>query len=222
MNDNKAKRYTPAEMIRKFAEGDNDAAREFERINTPVTRKYFLSKGKSPEDADDLVQEFYMKVFKYGKSFDYESDPQTTAWLARVAYSTLINSLRTSRKHFNDRSLEESILSEEKVHPEFLDLCMDGAVADFMMNKIRKALEKAVNRLEQSQYKKRALAFRLQYFEGHTYESIAEILNIPVGTVKSHIYRAKQDLEKDCELVKTFEEYLTYCEAIKPASEVLL
>ncbi len=133
----------------------------------------------SHDDADDVLQNTFIKIWKSIDNFRQESSLYT--WLYRIATNeslTFINS--NKRKHFmpmNDAS-------------EFL---MNNLISDpyFEGDKIQLELQKAILSLPEKQ----RLVFNMKYFEEMKYEEISEILNTSVGALKASFHHATKKIE---------------------------
>ena len=137
---------------------------------------YCLRILKNPNNAKDVSQETFIKVYTHRKSIDPEKNIKT--WIFTIATNTAYDFLR-GKKRKNEISLDEdneTILSFEAYYPQ------EGLVSD---------VDKALGQINQ-EYKKALLLF---YQQGFQYQEIAEILAIPVNTVKTHIKRGKEQLE---------------------------
>lgn len=144
---------------------------------------------RNAEDAQDLVQETYLKAYKYYDKFTKGTNLK--AWLFRIMKNTFINSYRKkqnqpSQSAFSDiEDSFESMLSDEvnRKHkdPEqqFLDQMLDEDV------------QNALDSLRED-YRMVILLVDLESF---SYKEAAEILDVPVGTVMSRLYRGRRQLE---------------------------
>lgn len=145
-----------------------------------------------PDKVRDLAQETFIKAYRALKSFRGESAFYT--WLYRIATNTAKNFLisRSRVPTENDIALDEvdQVAPQLRHHetPEKLVL------RDEMLNN----LDKALNELPDSM--KSVIVMR--DVNGYSYEEIAKSLNCPIGTVRSRIYRARQ------EIVENMQEYL--------------
>ncbi|MCX6751834.1 MAG: RNA polymerase sigma factor [Candidatus Nomurabacteria bacterium] len=143
---------------------------------------YCLRITKNPQEAKDITQETFIKVYSHRKSIDPEKKIKT--WIFTIATNTTYDFLR-SKKRKNETSLDEeneTIPNFEAYYPE------EGLVSD---------VEKALKKIN-PEYKKALLLF---YQQGFKYEEIAEILLMPINTVKTHISRGKEELK---ELLKEY------------------
>ncbi len=139
------------------------------------------------DDANDLVQDTYMKAFRFYESF--EKGTNSKAWLFRILKNSFINEYRRKAKqpgkvdyqdveaYYNSEDVDETITPDLRVE----------AVQDLIGDEIAKAL----NSID-ADFR---LAIILCDIEGFTYEEMAKILDIPIGTVRSRLHRARQMLK---------------------------
>ena len=124
---------------------------------------------------DDLAQEVFLKVYR-GLPY-FRGDAQLSTWIFRIV-ANVCSEARSRRR---------------AVVPALTDLrepgAIDHAFADF---ELRERLDKAIAQLPDN-YR---LLIAAHYLEGVQYEALAEALNMPIGTVKTHLYRAKRRLRE--------------------------
>ena len=137
---------------------------------------------KNEEDAQDFCQDVMLKAYQALPSFKMTSSFYT--WLMRIAYNMAVNS--TNRKQRFTLSSEEEDFVSPILSPEekFIRTCLQSAI------------KKAVNNLPEN-YK---VCIELYFFYCCSYTEIEEITNIPKGTIKSYIFRAKRILKTEIEL----------------------
>src|SRR5204863_4012629 len=140
------------------------------------------------DDANDLVQETYMKAFRFFDS--YEQGTNAKAWLFRILKNSFINEFRKKSKQPSkvDYQEVESFYNSDDVDENItVDLRIES-IQDMIGDEIANAL----NAL--------AVDFRtiiiLCDLEGFTYEEMAKILDIPIGTVRSRLHRARNLLKE--------------------------
>jgi len=145
---------------------------------------------RSAEDAEDLVQETYFKAYKYYDKF--EEGTNLKAWLFKILKNTFINNYR--KKKLEPRSVDfaeiedsfERIVrrdnSEQPADPE----------SEYFTGVLDDDVKKA---LESLPYDYRMVVI-LADLEDFAYKEIADILDCPVGTVMSRLYRGRKLLEK--------------------------
>ncbi len=140
------------------------------------------------EEARDLVQETFMKAF--GSLASYKSEYRFTTWLYRIAANSSIDYLR--KKKIESLSLDQPVETK------------DGTVAielpDWTYNPevdlVSKQRVLSVNEAIDSLPKKYREVIVYRHKQDKSYEQIAEILGVPVGTVKARIFRARELLKK--------------------------
>ena len=132
----------------------------------------------NPFDADDLYQETWLRVVRHISKYDSTRDFEP--WLARICVNTYRSTLRRLAKS----PLLDFSSEEEKAR--LLDSIPAREEKDYT------SLSKAVDRLPE----KLRLAVILYYFQGEDLASAAKILNIPVGTAKSRLNKARKLLKE--------------------------
>lgn len=140
------------------------------------------------DDAKDLVQETYMKAFRFIKSF--EEGTNAKAWLFRILKNSFINNYRKVSKQPGkvDYQEVESYYNSDSVDANFTTDLRVETVQHMIGDEITNALNSL------------AVDFRtviiLCDLEGFTYEEMAKILDIPIGTVRSRLHRARNLLKE--------------------------
>ncbi len=140
------------------------------------------------DDANDLVQETYLKAYRFFDS--YERGTNAKAWLFRILKNSFINEFRKKSKEpskidynevetfYNSEDVDENITADLRVE----------SISDMIGDEVANAL----NTL--------AVDFRtiiiLCDLEGFTYEEMSKILDIPIGTVRSRLHRARNLLKE--------------------------
>jgi len=152
------------------------------------------------DDAKDLVQDAYMKAYRFVGS--YEVDTNAKAWLFRILKNSFINNYRKKTKEPSkvDYQDVENYYNSASVETAEMSHTVDLRTST-MQNKIGDEVTGALNSLP--------VDFRtviiLCDLEGFTYEEMAVILDIPIGTVRSRLHRARGVLkEKLIEYAKQF------------------
>lgn len=145
---------------------------------------------RNAEDAEDLVQETYLKAYKYYDKF--EEGTNFKAWLFKIMKNTFINNYRKKQaappqSDFAD--IEESFESQvsEEVTRKVKDP-EEELLEDVLDEDVQRALEELPE-----DYR---MVVILADLEGFAYKEIADILEVPVGTVMSRLYRGRRRLEE--------------------------
>lgn len=164
------------QIILRAQSGDREAfAILFEQYKNLVYKTAYLMLGE-PTEAEDALQEVFVQVYKSLSGFDPRKAAFTT-WLYRVTFNHCLNHRR--RKHPFTLPLEDFSAALKSEFP-------GAQLAD------EEVLQQAVGRLTDRQ---RAVVI-LRYFWDLPYAEIAQILEVPLGTVKSRIDLALKTLRK--------------------------
>jgi RNA polymerase sigma-70 factor (ECF subfamily) len=152
--------------------------------------KTALRMTRSVEESEDLLQETYLKAFRYYERF--EEGTNLKAWLFRIMKNTFINNYRKRRGlplqlEFDELQdgFDEMLFSQERLDESDPEAALLG---DEMDHEIREALLSLPH-----DYKMAVLMVDIQ---GLSYQDVADILGVPVGTVMSRLYRGRKKLER--------------------------
>lgn len=178
-------------LIEKLKNGDESAFKLIVDTRKDLVYNTALGLLQSAEDAEDITQEVFIKVYESVHQFKGESAFST--WLYKIAVTKSLELIR-SRKRKKRFAFITSILGEnnELKHdpPEFHH---PGIQLD---NRERAAtLFKAIAKLPDNQ----RVAFTLHKLEGISYIEVGEVMQLSVSAVESLIHRAKSNLKKDLE-----------------------
>ena len=151
-----------------------------------------LRMTRNPADAEDLVQETYLKAFRAYGSF--QEGTNLKAWLYRILTNTFINTYRARRRRPEQTELDEG-------EDLYLFRRLGGLEA---VAAGRSAEEEVLEHFTESEVKEAVemlpeqfrIAVLLADVEGFSYKEIAEILDVPIGTVMSRLHRGRKALEK--------------------------
>ena len=158
----------------------------FPHIDALYNFAYHLTYNE--DDANDLVQETYLKAYRFADS--YVEGTNAKAWLFKILKNAFINEYRKKVKQPNRVDYEDIVNYHDAD-----DTHLVGSVdlrEEIFQGMIGDEVTKAINSLP--------VDFRtvilLCDIEGFTYEEIAKIIDIPIGTVRSRLHRARQMLKE--------------------------
>ncbi|MDC3125134.1 sigma-70 family RNA polymerase sigma factor [Gammaproteobacteria bacterium] len=140
---------------------------------------------KDLQIAEDLVQDSFIKSFKSIGSFREDSTFYT--WIYRITVNTSKNYLVSKKR--KDELLQTDISKEENYAIEAID--KDTPEDLFHANQLHKIILESLNGLGEDT----KTALTLREFDGLSYEQIAEVVNCPVGTVRSRIFRGREIID---------------------------
>jgi len=151
-----------------------------------------LRMTRNPADAEDLVQETFLKAYR---AFDrYEDGTNIRAWLYKILTNTFINSYRAAKRRPEKADVED--VEDLYLYHRLGDLQATGTgrsaedeVFDhFTDDEVKQAIESLPESFR--------IAVLLADVEGFSYKEIAEITEVPIGTVMSRIHRGRKALQK--------------------------
>lgn len=167
------------ELLEKIVEGDEVAFEQIvKKYERRVLNTVYRYVGKSQE-AEDIAQEVFIKVWRHAKSFKGKSKFST--WLYRIVVNQCLN--------YRDKHKEK---------PASLDEIMEyGRTPDSLKVEIGdEEKPKIVRRVIDELPKRQRMALVLSRFEGKSYSEIAQIMGVSLSSVESLIFRAKGSLKK--------------------------
>lgn len=174
-----------------------DSDRDFFRaeIERLMDRLYgtALSLTRNPADAEDLVSEAVIKAWaNLGDLADRQAFPK---WLFRILTNTFVSDRRRARHETSETIIgadgEETFSLFEKLHQPFL-LWWSNPEQELINKLLRVDLEHALDQLA-AEYRTVVVLVEIN---GHSYAEVAEILSIPIGTVRSRLSRARSTLQR--------------------------
>jgi RNA polymerase sigma-70 factor (ECF subfamily) len=147
---------------------------------------------RNPSDAEDLVQETYLKAYRGFGGF--EQGTNLKAWLYRILTNTYINTYRAKKRRPDESDVEdiEDLYLYKRLSSA--DAASLGRSAEdelfevFTDDEVKAAIEAIPEQFR--------MAVLLADIEGFSYKEIAEILDIPIGTVMSRLHRGRRGLQK--------------------------
>lgn len=152
-----------------------------------------LRMTRNPADAEDLVQETYLRGYRGFGGFTEGTNLR--AWLFRILTNSYINAYRKKQRRPDESDLDD-------VEELYLYRRLGGAetaalgrsAEDELLDHLTEAEVKAAVEHLPEQYR---LAVLLADVEGFAYKEIAEILDVPIGTVMSRLHRGRKRLQKE-------------------------
>lgn len=139
-------------------------------------------------EAEDITQEAFIKAYRALPAFRGESAFYT--WLYRIAINTAKNSLMSSRRRLVDYDLD--LQDPEDYTSQVLLKDSDTPEGMLLTDEIRQTVQEAMEQLPDDLRE----AITLRELEGLSYEEIAQVMDCPVGTVRSRIFRAREAIDK--------------------------
>jgi RNA polymerase sigma-70 factor, ECF subfamily len=166
--------------------------KEFEKTAIPqmdLLYNYALHLTRNAEAAKDLLQETYLKAFRFWNS--YKQGTNVKAWLIQIMKNSHINLYRNKNKaskiiEYDENQFYHNYSQSEPIDPRIL-------LGEKYHNEI---FEDEVAESIESLSKDFRTIVLLSYIEDFSYEEIANIINCPIGTVRSRLHRGRKQLQK--------------------------
>lgn len=148
---------------------------------------FALRLTSDPSDAEDLVQDTIVKAFRFFSS--YEKGTNAKAWLFRILKNSYINNYRRKSKQPNQVDYDEVSTFYETIRAERTDTSdlEDKMFRDLIDDDISNALDELPEDFR--------TVVLLCDVEGFTYEEIANMLDVPIGTIRSRLHRGRNLLK---------------------------
>ena len=173
-------------LIERARRGDADACHDLVAAYQRPVYSVVLRMVRDPSLAEDLVQETFVKAFRHLDTF--ERSRKLSSWLFKIAHNTTLDALR--RKTLPFVSLEPGEDEAADHRKDWEDKEAPSPDQRVERKDLARVIEAAMGELP-ARYRE---ILDLRYLEGLAYQEIAEILDLPMGTVKTHIHRARRQL----------------------------
>lgn len=178
------------ELVTRAAAGSEAAYRELlDRYQRPVFSLAFRM-VRDRELAEDLAQEAFVRVFN---NIDrYDPRWKFSSWIFKITNNLAIDALRKRQPATISLDGSPHASSAEGVRATTIDLASPDAnpEEELEATELGAEIERAIGTLR-AEYR---TAIVLRHVEGRAYEEIAEIMDVPLGTVKTYIHRARSEL----------------------------
>jgi len=177
-----AKNLTDEELAKKIQLGEADYFAELMERYEPKMKRYLTRLMRNGDDARDVAQDVFIKVYRNIQSFDVKQ--RFSPWIYRIAHNEAVNSLkRRVREPLN-------FFDPEVLWPH--PVADDDPQEEAEQEELKEALKVCLDDLDEK-YRE---VLMLRYMEDLDYKDIAEIMKIPVVTVGVRLNRGKERLKK--------------------------
>lgn len=187
-----------ADVVALAQQGRDDAFRELIRRYERPVFSLIVRMVRDRELAEDLAQDTFIKVLNHIDR--YRPEFKLSSWLFKIANNVAIDHLR--KRQLETVSMEGS---PHAVTPDAVEATSfevraeaESALEEMEARELGSAIERAIARLR-PEYRSCIL---LRHVEGRSYEEIATTLDLPLGTVKTYIHRARHELRKELEYLR--------------------
>jgi RNA polymerase sigma-70 factor (ECF subfamily) len=171
-------------LLRRCMSNDPDACHElFTRYNRRIFNTAYRMLGED-SSAEDALQETLLNVYRGLSSF--RGDSKVSTWISRITINVCLGMLRKAKgKQYVDLD-EESARDLPAECTPYTD-----PLAHSSLEEIKSLVRKTFGRMSEKQ----GIVVRLHDLEGNTIQEIAEIIDCPVGTVKSRLFYGRQEFK---------------------------
>jgi RNA polymerase sigma-70 factor (ECF subfamily) len=174
---------TDSELVTAAKAGDNDAFGQLVERHEANVYGLCLKMLKNPEDAEDCLQEVFIKAYKALPTFREEA--RFSTWVYRIATNAAL--MRIRKKKLDTVSLDQPLeLGETKVPRDVVDWTTDPS-SSLMSEELRTVLTQHINELPPNN----KIVFVLRDVHGLTTEETASVLGLSVPAVKSRLHRSR-------------------------------
>jgi RNA polymerase sigma-70 factor (ECF subfamily) len=176
------------ELVKRVQKGDKAAfdllVIKYQHKLVHLVNRYV----KDPSEAQDVAQDAFIKAYRALPEFRGESAFYT--WLYRIAINTAKNYLLSrSRRHYD---YEIDVQDAEQLGDTPLLKDIETPEESLMNEQVVQVISAAIDALPEEM----RVAITLREFEGMSYEEIAEVMDCPIGTVRSRIFRARESIDE--------------------------
>lgn len=176
-------------LVKEAIGGDEEA---YSKLVDKYQRALFyhiLKMVKNKEQVHDLVQETFVKAFENLNT--YNTNYAFSTWLYRIATNHTIDYLR--KKKLQTLSIDEPV----KTRDGDMEMQLPDHSAQTDRNIISKQRQKIVRQAIEDLPEKYRKVIEMRHMQEKSYQEIADVLDLPLGTVKAHIFRARELLYKE-------------------------
>ncbi|MBU4348277.1 RNA polymerase sigma factor [Patescibacteria group bacterium] len=154
-----------------------------DKYQTPFLR---AARGitRSMEEAEDIVQETFVKIYRYAKNFEKRPGVEFKSWAYRILINTSITHYQKLKKERGNIEYMDPVLYDDPALIEHKDIALEKDIQEG----VAKAIDKMPPHLGR--------VLRLFYFDDRSYKEIAEAENISMPTLKMRMFRAKRVFKK--------------------------
>ncbi|MDN4166718.1 RNA polymerase sigma factor [Cytophagales bacterium LB-30] len=167
------------ELVKKVMAGDSRASKQLIVDYQALVFHMIARVIKNKEDAEDVAQEVFIKIFHYLPSFKFQSKLST--WIASIAYRMALNYLDKKRLLISDKELDQVAVAQ-----------LEKADTSLIKAETKEYVQELIDQLP-AQYR---LVLMLYHMEEFDYQEIQEITGMPEGTVKNYLFRARKLLKE--------------------------
>lgn len=182
---------TDIDLVRRVQAGDKTAYDILVLKYQHKILKLVMRFMSDHSEAQDVAQDAFIKAYKALPKF--RGDSAFYTWLYRIAVNTAKNYLvARGRRPRNYSGINLKQDDDDAFDPSMLLTSIDTPDRLAMKDELRQGIKDAISALPEDL----RVAVSLREYEGMSYEDIAKVMDCPIGTVRSRIFRARESIEK--------------------------
>ena len=182
MNDTTGKKITDKQLVERVLKGDHNAFGMIIQHTEGLVTQIVFKMVSRKEDHKDIAQDIYLKAYKNLPGFKFQSLLST--WIASIAYNTCLNYLEKKKLVL---VIDDDEKNEEHANSDTLE-----EYERLFQKDLNEILKMSIDQL-QPLYKTLII---LYHKEELSYRDISLITNLPEGTVKNYLFRARKSLKE--------------------------
>jgi RNA polymerase sigma factor (sigma-70 family) len=186
------------ELVKRILSGSNSAFGELIKNTQRLVFSITLRMLNNPSDNDDICQDIFIKAYTNISKFKFDSKLST--WIARIAYTTCVNHIQKKKTGL----LDDMIIRDEEEDESFSNRIKDDSTEmpdeSLFIKELKSRLAEEINLLPPLL----KTIIGLYHQEEMSYVEIVEVTGLPVGTVKSYLFRGRKLLKE--KLTKKFKQ----------------
>jgi RNA polymerase sigma factor (sigma-70 family) len=183
---------TDQQLVNRVLRGDSNAFSAIIKNTEALVAQIVFKMIANVEERKDIVQDIYLKAYKNLCDFRFQSKLST--WIAQISYNTCFNYLQKKKAILPGNLHHQDDSDEEKL--EYLKTSSSALINISEHRIIQKELSKILTREIENLSPVYKTLITLYHNEEMTYEEIATITQLPAGTVKSYLFRARRSLKE--------------------------
>jgi len=176
-------------LVERSRAGDRQAFNDLIYRHEKRAYQYAFRLTSNPEEASDIVADAFVRV--YNALGNFKGNSAFTTWLYRIITNCYLDARKKDKSKFNV-SLDSTVTTGEGEVERQIEDDGPGPAEEAERNARESAMQRALNKIPE--YQKSMLI--MYHVENLTYEEIADSLDLPIGTVKSRLNRARLSLRE--------------------------
>jgi len=187
---------TEQQLIESIKDGDTKAYANLVNRYKDLVYTLAIRMLKHREEAEEVAQDTFVKVFK---SLDkFKGDSKFSTWIYKITYNTCLDRIKKNKKHLKDVAIDEFTFNK-------LD-SIDNALEHMIKEEKHTLIKNCINKLPEDS----SALLTLFYFEELSLDEISKIINVEANTVKVKLFRARKKLAVILEQYLQPENRLSY------------